>query len=101
MRWLLKAVEVLDLVDGVKRWREASMNAQHRVIDDGREAEAVEDVDARLPHGGVAVLFEALVIEAVNLRDLAALMVSTDEGDPFGVADLCGADGLGVGAGEG
>mmetsp|Transcript_3559 Transcript_3559/g.6806 ORF Transcript_3559/g.6806 Transcript_3559/m.6806 type:complete len:278 (+) Transcript_3559:505-1338(+) len=79
VRRLLQPVEVLDLVDGVERGREAAVHAEHRVVDDGGEAEAVEDVDAKLPHVGVAVLLEALVVKAVDLRDLAALVVAADE----------------------
>ena len=55
MRRLLHTVEVLDLVERVERWRESSMDAKDRVVDDGREAEAVEDLDARLPYRRGAV----------------------------------------------
>jgi len=65
-----------------------STHAEDRVVDDGREAEAVEDVDARLPDGGVAVLLEALVVETVDLRDLSALVVAADQGHALRVPDL-------------
>ena len=53
VRRLHDAAQILNLVDGVERRREAAMDAEHRRVDHGGETEAVEDVDARLPHGGV------------------------------------------------
>jgi hypothetical protein len=52
------------------------------------EGEIVEEVGEVFPHVGVAVFAEALVIEAVDLRDLSGLVVSTEDGDTLGVTDL-------------
>ena len=41
-----------------------------------------------LPDVRRAVLAEALVVKAVDLCNLAALVVSTNQGDAVGVADL-------------
>ena len=60
----------------------------HLSVDDGREAEIVEDLGAVPPDGDGAELAEALVVEAVDLRDLARLVVAADERDAVGVADL-------------
>mmetsp|Transcript_24322 Transcript_24322/g.77061 ORF Transcript_24322/g.77061 Transcript_24322/m.77061 type:complete len:332 (+) Transcript_24322:206-1201(+) len=86
--WLLDAVEVLDLVDGVEGGGEAPVHAQHRVVHHCGKAEAVEHVDARSPDGRVTVLLEALVVEAVHLRDLSALVVASDQRDALWVPDL-------------
>mmetsp|Transcript_3816 Transcript_3816/g.17582 ORF Transcript_3816/g.17582 Transcript_3816/m.17582 type:complete len:200 (-) Transcript_3816:79-678(-) len=50
----------------------------------------VEHVRDVLPHVRVAVLAQALVVEAVHLRDLPALVVASDDGDAVGVANLEG-----------
>ena len=42
---------------------------------------SLKSVTAHLPHGGVAVFLEALIVEAVDLRDLPALVVAADERD--------------------
>jgi len=67
----------------------------HLAVDDGREAEVVEDLGAVAPHGDGAVLAQALVVEAVHLRDLPALVVAPDQGDAVGVANLGGRGGAG------
>lgn len=53
-----------------------------------REREVVEQVGEVLPHVGVPVLPEALVVEAVHLRDLPALVVPSQDGDALAVANL-------------
>lgn len=62
----------------------------HLAIDDGRQAEVVKDLGAVAPHGHRAIFAQALVIEAVDLGDLAALMVASDQGDSVRIADLQG-----------
>lgn len=52
------------------------------------EREVVKQVGEVLPHVGVAVLAEALIVEAVHLRDLPTLVVPSQDGDALAVADL-------------
>ena len=85
---LLLALQVLYLVHGVERRRQAAVHAQHRVVNDSGEAEAVEDLDAGLPNGGGAVFFEALVVEAVHLRDLPGLVVAANQRHALRIAHL-------------
>ena len=40
----------------------------HLVVDEGGEREVVEEVREELPHVRVAVLPQALVVEAIHLR---------------------------------
>jgi len=58
------------------------------VVDEGRQRQEVEQVCEVLPHVGVAVLAQALIVEAVNLRDLARLVVAAQDSDAAGIADL-------------
>lgn len=64
------------------------MQTEDLVFDQSSEGEIVEEVGEVFPHVGVAVFAEALVIEAVDLRDLSGLVVSTEDGDTLGVTDL-------------
>lgn len=66
------------------------MQAEDLVVDEGGEGEVVEQVGKVLPDIGVAVLAEAFVVEAVDLGDLARLMVSAEDGDALRVSDLEG-----------
>ena len=64
------------------------MHAEHRVVDNSGQAKAVENVHAARPHRRCAILFEALVIKAIDLRDLPGLVVAADERHALGVAHL-------------
>lgn len=50
-------------------------------VDQRGERQVVEQVCEVLPDVGVAVLPQALVVEAVDLRDLPRLVVSSQDGD--------------------
>lgn len=64
------------------------MNAQHFVIDDGAKRQVVENFCAITPDVHTSVLLEALVIESINLSDLSRFVVSSDQCDSFGIANL-------------
>ena len=64
------------------------MKAEDLVLDQSCERQVVEKISEVLPHVGVPVFAEALVVEAINLGDLAGLMVSTENRDALGVSNL-------------
>ena len=70
-----------DLVDSSNLGAQATMNTEDLTIDDSCEDEEIENLAARLPDRRVAVLLLTLFVEAVDLSDLAGLVVATDEGD--------------------
>mmetsp|Transcript_61100 Transcript_61100/g.169408 ORF Transcript_61100/g.169408 Transcript_61100/m.169408 type:complete len:231 (+) Transcript_61100:521-1213(+) len=88
MRHLLNAVQLPDVVQRVQRRRDATVHADDLVLDDGGHRQIVEGISEELPHSWSAVRPHALVEEAVNLRDLAALVVATEQSDALLVADL-------------
>ena len=57
------------------------MQTENLILDDSCERQIVEEVGEVLPHVGVAVLAEALVVEAVDLGDLSALVVASQDSD--------------------
>lgn len=67
------------------------MEAENIVLNDSGERQVVEEGGEVLPHIGVTVLSEALIIETVNLGDLLALVVSSEDSDstwvPYLAAD--------------
>lgn len=87
---LLDAVKGTDVVERVDAGREAAVQTEDLVVDEGGEWEVVEEVSEIFPHVGVSVLAQALVVEAVDLRDLPGLVVSSEDGDALGVSDLEG-----------
>jgi hypothetical protein len=59
-----------DLVKSADFGAETSVDAEHFAVDDSCEGEEIEDLTARLPDRGVAILLLALLIESVDLRNL-------------------------------
>lgn len=66
------------------------MEAEDLVLNQGSQGEVVEEVGEYLPHVGVAVFAKAFVVEAVDLCDLARLVVASEDGDALGVSDFEG-----------
>ena len=66
------------------------MHAHDLVVDQRSNAQAVEHIHEVLPRVRTSVLLHALVVEAVHLRDLASLVVATEQRDAVGVARLQG-----------
>lgn len=64
------------------------MKTEDLVVDESSEGKVVEEVSEVLPHVGIAVLPQALVVEAIDLCDLAGFVVSTKNGDALWVSDL-------------
>eukprot|EP00634_Sargassococcus_sp_CCMP2135_P008474 CAMPEP_0198644092 /NCGR_PEP_ID=MMETSP1467-20131203/388_1 /TAXON_ID=1462469 /ORGANISM="unid. sp., Strain CCMP2135" /LENGTH=411 /DNA_ID=CAMNT_0044379537 /DNA_START=54 /DNA_END=1287 /DNA_ORIENTATION=- len=88
VRDLLEPVERLDVVDGVQRRRQARVRAEDLVFDGRRQRQRVEERREVLPDVGVAVLPEALVVEAVDLCDLPGLVVAADQRDARRISRL-------------
>lgn len=66
------------------------MYAEYAIVDDGGEREVIEDIGAVAPYVERAVLPQAFVVKSVDLRDLPALVVPSDEGHQVGIADFVG-----------
>lgn len=64
------------------------MQTEDLVVNQSGEWEVVEEICEVFPDVGVAVLSEALVVEAVHLRDLTGLVVATKNGDALWVPNL-------------
>ena len=62
------------------------MKAEDGLVNHGRERQVVKELGELAPHVGIAVLPEALVVEAVDLRDLARLVVASQNSDAVRVA---------------
>ena len=91
MGYFLLPINGPDFVDGVVDSRaEPTMHAEDRVINDGSQREVVENISAVPPDVEGTVFSEALVIEAVNLSDLSAFVVSPYECNHIGISDFVG-----------
>lgn len=66
------------------------MQAEDLPVDERRQRQVVEQVREELPNVRVAVLSQALVVEAVDLSDLSRFVVASQDRDSFSVPNLRG-----------
>ena len=90
MRDFLHAVKLTDVVEGINGWRESSVKTEELVVDGPGQGQVVEERGEILPGVGVPVLAAALVVEAIDLCDLAGFVVATEDRETLGVAELEG-----------
>ena len=57
------------------------MHTQNSVFNESGQRDVVENLSAVAPHIHRAVLSETFVIEAIDLSDLSAFVVSADQSD--------------------
>ena len=88
MGQLHPAFKQTDLVESLDVWREAGMDAEDLALNDGSDAEVVEDVSAILPGISIAVFSDSLVVEAVGGRNLSRFVVTAKQGNPVWVLEL-------------
>ena len=64
------------------------MEAEDLVVDEGSEGEVVEKVCEVFPYVRIAILSEALIVEAIDLGDLAGFVVATEDCDALRVSNF-------------
>lgn len=77
----LQAVQSSYVIQSVYGRRQASVETEDLSVDQRGERQVVKQVCEVLPHVSVAVLPQALVVEAVDLCDLPRLVVPSQDGD--------------------
>ena len=69
------------MVQGINAGGETTVQTEDLTVHQSCEGQIVKQVSEILPHIGVAVFPETLVVEAVHLGDLSALVVASQDGD--------------------
>lgn len=64
------------------------MQAEELILNHCGKREVIEQLSEAFPDIGVAIFAGALIVEAVDLCDLARLMVASEDGDAVFVAYL-------------
>mmetsp|Transcript_87065 Transcript_87065/g.186627 ORF Transcript_87065/g.186627 Transcript_87065/m.186627 type:complete len:259 (-) Transcript_87065:219-995(-) len=88
MRHFLDAVKLPHIIKVFNVRREPAMLCEDLVLHESGEWKIVKEVREALPCGLAVVLPSALVVEAVDLRDLPAFMVAAEDCNPPRKADL-------------
>lgn len=81
MRHLLYPIQRADIVQRINTRTQPTVQAEDLVLNQCSEGQEIEQVGEELPDVGVAVFAEALVVEAVDLGDLAGFVVAAEDGD--------------------
>ena len=84
----LYAIEGSDVVEGIDTWGETSVKAEDLVVDKGSEGEVVEKVSEVFPYVCITVFSKALIVEAIDLGDLAGFVVATEDRNALRVSDF-------------
>jgi hypothetical protein len=66
------------------------VHAEDGIVHDSCQGEVIEDISAIPPYIERSVFAKALIVEAVDLRDLSAFVVASDKGHQIGVAYFVG-----------
>ena len=64
------------------------MNAEHSSIYDCPQCQIIKHFATPPPNIRTGIFSLTLVVKTIDLSDLTGLVVSTDEGDAFGVTDF-------------
>lgn len=71
------SIKLLDLIEGVNTWREATVQAEDAILNYSREWKVIKKPSEVLPNISVSVLSEAFIVESINLGNLLALVISS------------------------
>ena len=88
VRDLLDAIELPDVIQRVDGRGEAAVETKDAVLDECRERKVVKEVREELPDVGRAILSDALVVKSVDLGDLSALVVASQNVNPVRISDF-------------
>jgi hypothetical protein len=86
----LYTIKCSDVIEGIDAGGKTSVEAEDLVVDEGGEGEVVEEIGEVLPYIGVAIFAETLIIEPVDLCDLAGFVVATEDGDTLRISNFEG-----------
>lgn len=76
------------LIESVDCWRQTTVDAKYLIVDNGGQAEIVENFSAVAPDVHRAILLQAFVIKPVYLGNLARFVIAANEGNAIRVANL-------------
>lgn len=92
MRHFYLAVDGADDVQSVDGGRETAVQTEDLAVDECSQRQLVEQVGEQLPDVGRAVLLQAFVVEAVDLRDLPGFVVAAQDGESGPLPDFEGCE---------
>ena len=86
----LNSVKGTNVIESIDARGEAAMKTEDLVVNQGCQGKVIEEIGEVFPDIGIAVFSQALIVEAVDLGDLARFMISSEDGDARRVSNLEG-----------
>jgi len=86
--YFLYSVQSADVIESVYAWGETAVETEDLVLDECGQGKVVEEISEVFPDGSIAVFAEALVVETVDLGDLAGFVIAAEDGDAVRVPDF-------------
>jgi hypothetical protein len=77
MRHFLHSIKVSYLVESVKTWGQSTVQTEDLILNNCSKWQVIKQIGQEFPNVCIAVLSHALIIEAVNLGDLSAFVVTS------------------------
>jgi len=74
-------IDEAELIEGGNLWGETAMDADNSAVNDTGDGEQVKHLHAHAPAVRITELLLALVVESIDLSDLATLVVASEEND--------------------
>lgn len=88
MRYFLYPIKRPNVIESVDAGRKATVQTEDLIVNQRSEREIIKQIRKVFPDVGIAVLSQALVVEAIYLSDLAGLVISAEDGNTLGVSNL-------------
>ena len=88
MRNILDPVDIFNLVELLNFRREASVETEYFVLNDGREREIHKDFSEKLPDRFCAIFSKALIVEPIQSINFSIFMIAPENSDATPMFDF-------------
>ena len=88
VRYFLDSIQITCMIQGVNTGRESTVKTKDASGHNSRHGQEVKRISEVLPDIGIAVLAKTFIIESVDLSDLSAFMISSQNGNAIFVPDF-------------
>mmetsp|Transcript_10748 Transcript_10748/g.29644 ORF Transcript_10748/g.29644 Transcript_10748/m.29644 type:complete len:324 (-) Transcript_10748:259-1230(-) len=85
VRHFLHAIELSHVINGIEGRRQSGVGTVNGIFHQRRNGQVIKQVGKEFPNVGVAVFANALVVKAVDLRDLSTFVIAANQKDAVGV----------------
>ena len=82
------SIKLIDLIKSIDGWRKSTMKAENVSLDDSCKWKVIEESCEVLPHVGISVFPQTLIVESINLCDLFGLVITSKDCNSVWISNL-------------